>query len=395
MASYTTTPYMTLALPIAGLATGTGYAQAIDAAFTTIDSHTHIEGQGLPIPTAGLDINADLSFNTFNALQLRSTQYVNQNAPLSLSTDLNCVYVNQGNLYYNDYLGNQVRLTLGGAVDTSGSGNITGMGATTASVVYTSIDKTFSFYSNTNTPAFVLTGPLSIGLNTVSPFTVTLQPSVSQASDYDVTFAPALPSVQSFVTMSNIGQLGNVAPDNITTAIVAGLLTALFPIGMIIKMAGSTIPTGWLLCDGSSLLRASYPALFNEISTAFGAADGAHFNLPDGRGMFFRGVSGASGNDPNAAARIAYTTGGTSGNNLGSYQTSTFSSHTHTQDPHNHTVRSSPGSGAANERTTIVDTVDGNWQDFGIVTPTTATNQSTGGSETRPINLYVNFLIKY
>ena len=42
----------------------------------------------------------------------------------------------------------------------------------------------------------------------------------------------------------------------------------------------TSAPTGWLACNGASLLRASYPALFTAIGTTFGAVDGTHFTLP-------------------------------------------------------------------------------------------------------------------
>jgi len=40
---------------------------------------------------------------------------------------------------------------------------------------------------------------------------------------------------------------------------------------------------GWLECNGDSLLRADYPALFTALGTTWGAADGTHFNIPDYR----------------------------------------------------------------------------------------------------------------
>ena len=49
----------------------------------------------------------------------------------------------------------------------------------------------------------------------------------------------------------------------------------------ILPWAGGTVPSGWLLCDGSSLLRATYPNLFASMGTTFGAVDGTHFNLPN------------------------------------------------------------------------------------------------------------------
>lgn len=49
--------------------------------------------------------------------------------------------------------------------------------------------------------------------------------------------------------------------------------------------AGSSIPTGWLECDGSAVSRTTYAALFTAISTTWGTGDGSTtFNLPDMRG---------------------------------------------------------------------------------------------------------------
>ncbi|QTH80458.1 hypothetical protein PA10_00260 [Pseudomonas phage pPa_SNUABM_DT01] len=56
--------------------------------------------------------------------------------------------------------------------------------------------------------------------------------------------------------------------------------------------APSTIPTGWLLCDGSAVSRTEYADLFAEIGVAFGAGDGSTtFNLPDFRGRVPRGLT--------------------------------------------------------------------------------------------------------
>lgn len=63
------------------------------------------------------------------------------------------------------------------------------------------------------------------------------------------------------------------------------------PSGMIIQYAGSSIPVGWLNCDGSQVLISSYPDLYKQIKTNYGAltdGDGGvgstHFRLPDLRG---------------------------------------------------------------------------------------------------------------
>lgn len=67
------------------------------------------------------------------------------------------------------------------------------------------------------------------------------------------------------------------------------------PTGGVMQFAGATAPTGWLVCNGASLLRATYPALFAAIGTTWGAVDGTHFTLPDLRGRTPIGVGTGTG----------------------------------------------------------------------------------------------------
>jgi microcystin-dependent protein len=64
------------------------------------------------------------------------------------------------------------------------------------------------------------------------------------------------------------------------------------PVGVVYPFAGAiaSIPSGYLLCDGSSLLRTSYSALFSAIGVIYGSADGTHFNLPDFRDRMLIGA---------------------------------------------------------------------------------------------------------
>ena len=62
-------------------------------------------------------------------------------------------------------------------------------------------------------------------------------------------------------------------------------------VGEIKPFAGSTIPTGWLLCDGSAVSRTTYSELFTVIGTTYGTGDGSTtFNLPDLRNRFMVGA---------------------------------------------------------------------------------------------------------
>lgn len=78
-----------------------------------------------------------------------------------------------------------------------------------------------------------------------------------------------------------------------TDKLAAGIAT---PPGMVQAYAGSSAPTGWLLCAGSAVSRTTYAALFAVIGTTYGAGDGSTtFNLPDLRGRVPVGVDGGAG----------------------------------------------------------------------------------------------------
>lgn len=54
------------------------------------------------------------------------------------------------------------------------------------------------------------------------------------------------------------------------------------PVGTINTYAGTTAPSGWLLCDGAAVSRTTYASLFSVIGETFGAGDlSTTFNIPD------------------------------------------------------------------------------------------------------------------
>ena len=58
------------------------------------------------------------------------------------------------------------------------------------------------------------------------------------------------------------------------------------PPGIIFPYSGSSSPNGYLMCDGSSINRTTYSALFSVIGTTYGNDDSSTFNLPDLRNKF-------------------------------------------------------------------------------------------------------------
>lgn len=64
------------------------------------------------------------------------------------------------------------------------------------------------------------------------------------------------------------------------------------PTGTVSMFAGSTAPTGYLLCQGQAVSRTTYSALFSVIGTTYGSGNGSTtFNLPNLQGRFPLGKS--------------------------------------------------------------------------------------------------------
>lgn len=73
------------------------------------------------------------------------------------------------------------------------------------------------------------------------------------------------------------------------------------PIGCIIPFSGSTIPVGFLLCDGSEVSKTDYADLFDIIGNTYGTAtDTSKFKLPDLRDKFVQGANGNLGTSKDA-----------------------------------------------------------------------------------------------
>lgn len=166
------------------------------------------------------------------------------------------------------------------------------------------------------------------------------------------------------------------------------------PPGAIVIWPSGNIPTGWLHCNGAAVSRNDNAALFGVIGVQYGAGDGTTtFNLPDFRGVFVRGTDGGRGQDPDAASRTDRGDS-TTGDVVGTKQAQETGPHAHTVDSggaHTHPAQTgNSGLGSA-----------------GLVTvqsPSATTIASAGahahnlqnntGSESRPVNIGMHFIIK-
>ena len=162
------------------------------------------------------------------------------------------------------------------------------------------------------------------------------------------------------------------------------------PVGSVIAFAGSTAPTGFLICDGTAVSRTTYADLFTAVGVIYGSGDGSTtFNLPDLRGEFIRGLDGGRGVDSNRT--------------LGSAQSSANLSHTHTGSTassggHVHDFSypwidyNTTGTMLLNG-TRAAQPTSSNTNYGGAHTHSLSLNNS-GGTEARPRNVALNYIIK-
>jgi microcystin-dependent protein len=95
----------------------------------------------------------------------------------------------------------------------------------------------------------------------------------------------------------------------------AAAVSVLMPTGSIMSFAGSSAPTGYLLCDGAAISRSTYSTLFGVLATTYGSGDGSStFNIPDLRGRVIAGQDDMGGASAN---RLTGLTGGVDGDVLG------------------------------------------------------------------------------
>ncbi len=155
---------------------------------------------------------------------------------------------------------------------------------------------------------------------------------------------------------------GSVTAAKLNSAAVSVLM----PTGSILPYAGSSAPTGYLLCDGSAQDRqvnSVNTELFTVLGTTYGVGDGSTtFNLPDLRGRVIAGLDNMGGT---AAGNLTGLT------NLGGTTGSATGSHNHTATTTTVTVRE-PGGGDGTE--TPLDSVSVDSNTIDIVQPTIILN---------------------
>lgn len=157
--------------------------------------------------------------------------------------------------------------------------------------------------------------------------------------------------------------------NNQLIAAIKVLVAAAMPAGAIQAFGMAAAPAGWLVCDGSSVSAAAYPALANALGTTWGAAPVGRVRLPDLRGEFLRGWDAGRGVDADADRAFASGQGGA------------IQAHTHA---------GKLGTSFGGDHIGPLGFEDGR----GTPDWTAGDVGSTGGAETRPRNVAVLYCIK-
>lgn len=184
------------------------------------------------------------------------------------------------------------------------------------------------------------------------------------------------------------------------------------PAGAVQAFAMTSVPLGWLKCNGQAVSRTTYATLFSAIGTTFGNGDGSTtFNLPDMRGRFVRGWDDGRGLDGgrsfgsgqgDALASHSHT-GSTSTNTHNHNGTTSSNTHSHGtnwptssegDEPQYITAGRSRGSDGNFTRRTQNDTHSHSFTTSNNSHSHTFTTNATGGSETRPTNVALQYCIK-
>jgi microcystin-dependent protein len=171
------------------------------------------------------------------------------------------------NIYADSFVGN-----FSGTFTGTLQGSISGSAARLASPTV------FSMQGDVSSDNISFTGQSSLGTAT---FTTTI-------SQNFISNKPAatdsLLSDQILVYRSGSSNLLRMTKETLLSHV------ATVPIGVIMPYAGTTVPDGYLLCDGSEVKTADYPALYGVIGYTYKSATllqgAATFALPDLRGRF-------------------------------------------------------------------------------------------------------------
>lgn len=205
-------PNMGLSILTPSITTGPGWATSLESDKLLLDAHTHVSGQGVPVPTAGLNINANLPLGGHN-LQHAGTLGLDNQTTTASGVTASIFYAYAGDIYWNNGSAVPVQLTSGSAIAASSIGGITGLAGTSAALTYSQALTTFIATADVGKSAALDAGAVTIRqTNTSSAKGVTLSSPASLGADYTITLPTAVPSRSGVMILSPTGVVTTSEP---------------------------------------------------------------------------------------------------------------------------------------------------------------------------------------
>lgn len=307
------TPLMGLVLPDVLITLGPQWASDVNDAFSRVDTHDHTTGKGTKVPISAVTINSAIDMQSaYDLINARSLRFVNHSAVLSLPTDIGAIYESGGNLWYNNSTGTPVQITSGAGLAFASLGTIGGDygPGNPAEVTYSGLTFTYIFTQSPGIAGHIACGDVYVYEPVASGKYVRLHTKTGLASDVNV----QLPDYD---------------------CVLAGQTEAT-PVGAVMDFAGSTAPTGWLLCFGqvlNAVANPQYAPLYSVIGNTYGGTDNTDFQVPDCRDKTTVG-RGDMGGTP--AGLITSAVSGIDTSILGAVGGSQTMLHTHAGPSHTH-----------------------------------------------------------
>lgn len=194
----------------------------LNAALALVDAHDHTSGKGVKVPSAGLKINADVSWafsgTNYSITDMKALDF----APVSAGTITgygSALFVNSddsNNLYFRNQSGTNVKITDGSTLNFSVTGGIGGDYSSIGALLdYDDATDTYRFRQQTSASvrqyAKIASADLKLfeyiaaGGAVVPTNSVTLKSPAALAGSYTMTALTALPASTSVLQISSAG----------------------------------------------------------------------------------------------------------------------------------------------------------------------------------------------
>ena len=231
-----TTFFMALTLPSPRITATTTWATELNTAITAVDAHDHTSGSGQRLTSSSLTVVTDFSLGEYTLTGLGGLTAQNK---ASLYTTNLSASVKDGDLYFRDNSGNDVQITVSGALGGSGFGGVTGdYSSSGATAYYTDSTKIFTFEGSDSSLGNWLMEDLTAPTVAADSATLTTTTANSTAAFSTLVLAGAV------TASGDVALNGNNAGRGIV------------PVGGVMGIASNitgvpSIPTGYAALDGS------------------------------------------------------------------------------------------------------------------------------------------------